>query len=111
MNDPSNALSAAFARVLARTWRGVWLNLIVVALSGLSLSLATYHRPFPETGALTGLIVGLAGYQLWFADRQFTRLGSRQAHGWVRPLAVVLLATGTVLLWLGALAGMHRVAT
>lgn len=103
-------MNAAFARVVTLTWRGVWLNLVVAALAGVSLCLGTYHRPFPWTGALTGVIVGSAGYQLWLADGQFTRLGTSRPYAWIRPLAVALLVIGVVLLVLGVLAGMHRVA-
>jgi hypothetical protein len=109
MSNPSDALRAAFARVLTLTWRGVWLNLVVVALSVASLAVGAYHRPFPWTGVLTGLIVALAGLQLWIADGQFTRLGSGRPHGWVRPLALTFLVAGAAFLALGVLATMHRV--
>lgn len=110
MTDQSKELNTAFARVVALTWRGVWLNLIVVALCGVSLWLATYHRPFPWTGALIGVIVGLSGYQLWLAHGQFARLGTNRPHSWVRPVGVILLAVGVVLLLFGVLAGMRRLA-
>ena len=110
MSNPSEDLRAAFARVVALTWRGVWLNLLVVALSVASLSVGAYHRPFPSTGALTGMIVGLAGIQLWIADGQFTRLGSDRPHGWVRPLSITFLAAGAAFLTFGVLAAVHRVA-
>jgi hypothetical protein len=109
MNDP-DAFSAATARVVALTWRGVWLAVTVVALSGLSLAVGSYQRPFPWTGALTGFIVALAGYQLWLAEGQFMRLGSSRPHAWVRPLAFALLAVGILLVAAGVLAGIHRVA-
>ena len=107
MNN-SDAFSAAAARVVALTWRGVWLALTVAALSALSLAIGAYQRPFPWTGALTGLIVALAGYQLWLAEGQFVRLGSTRAHAWVRPLAFALLAVGILLIASGVLAGIHR---
>jgi hypothetical protein len=110
MTDPWDAVNIAFARVVVLTWRGVWLNVVLVALAGVSLCFGTYHRPFPWTGALNGLIVGLAGYQLWLADGQFMRLGTSRSHAWVRPLAVAFLAIGMVLLALGILAAAHRVA-
>ena len=109
MSNPSDDLRAAFAHVVALTWRGVWLNLLVVALSVAALAVGPYHRPFPSTGALTGLIVGLAGIQLWIADGQFTRLGSDRPHRWVRPLSLAFLAVGMAFLTLGVLAAMHRV--
>jgi hypothetical protein len=80
------------------------------AFSGLSLAASAYHRQFPWTGVLTGGIVALAGYQLWLADGQFTRLGSDRSHRWVRPLGVALVAVGALLVAFGILASVHRVA-
>jgi hypothetical protein len=108
MSNPSDDLRAAFARVVALTWRGVWLNVLVVALCVASLAVGAYHRPFPSTGALTG--VGLAGMQLWIADGQFTRLGSDRPHRWVRPLSLAFLAAGMAFLTFAVLAAVHRVA-
>lgn len=94
MNDHSDVVNAAFARVVTRTWRFVWLNLLMATLAVGSLATSVHHGTFSSTDALLGVVIALAGLQLWIADGQFTRLGSARPHRWVRPLAVVFLVVG-----------------
>ena len=110
MSSPSDALRAAQTRLVILTWRGVWLNLVVVTSSVAALAASAYHRPFPWTGTLTGVIVALVGVQLWLADGQFTRLGTDRPHGWVRPLALAFLVAGAAFFVWGLLAAAHRLA-
>jgi hypothetical protein len=64
MTEPVQDSVAANRRVIALTWRGVQLSLVVVGLSLSSLAIGMYHRPFPSSGALTGMVVLISGYQL-----------------------------------------------
>ena len=108
MAQPVQDLVAMNQRVLALTWRGVRLSLLVVGLSMLSLAIGMYHRPFPSSGALTGIIVLISGYQLRLAHGQFGRLSPTHPPAWLRPLAYAFYVAGAVILTFGILAVVRR---
>lgn len=108
MAQPVQDLVATNRRVIALTWRGVRLSLLVVGLSMLSLAIGMYHRPFPSSGAFTGIIVLVSGYQLRVAHGQFGRLSPTHPHAWLRPLAYAFYVAGAVILTFGVLAAVRR---
>jgi hypothetical protein len=97
---------AANQRIIALTWRRVQLSLLVVGLSILSLAMGMYHRPFPPSGALTGMIILISGYQLRLAQGQFGRLSPTHPRAWLQPLAYAFFVGGAVSLTLGLLAAV-----
>jgi hypothetical protein len=108
MAQPVQDLVAANRRVIALTWRGVQLSLVVVALSISGLAIGMYHRPFPSSGALTGVIVLISGHQLRLAHGQFGRLSPTHPRAWLQPVAYAFYVGGAVILIFGILAAARR---
>lgn len=101
MNTPSETIDATNARLVVLWWRGVGLSLLTAFFSALGLGIGAYHHPFPWTGALTGIIVALTGFQIRLAANQFDRLDTRPAPAWMRPVAWALLGAGAILIVFG----------
>jgi len=108
MAEPVQDSVAANRRVIALTWRGVQLSLLVVGLSLFSLAIGMYHRPFPSSGALTGIVVLISGYRLRLAQGQFGRFSPTHPRTWLQPLAYAFYVGGAVILTFGILAAARR---
>ncbi len=83
------------------TWRVVWLQLLAAGLSLLGETSSLIHRPVSWSVMLTGMMVGIAGFQVAHARTVFGSLAPNEVRWWMRPVAFGLYALGGALCVLG----------